>query len=560
MENRNMNLWISELITYGIETGLVDPADENYTINRILDILGEEEFSWVEPEPTERPETIFDKAGFEPDPDVDPDDYAYYNRIMAKVDLGDYKGRPLAEILQDIVDAVLPDGTTEEKDLLDTKIMGALTPPPSEVRKKFRTLARRHPKNATDWYYNFSKLTNYIRVDRVRKDERWTAMDMEYKMCLDMSINLSKPEKDPRDIAKAGKAKKSGYPACLLCAENEGYPGHIGHPARQNHRLIPMTLAGEKYYLQYSPYVYYNEHCIVLNEKHVPMKIDRDTFRKLLCFLDRFPHYTIGSNADLPIVGGSILSHDHFQGGRYLFPMATAEEIESFSIPGFPEVWASIVKWPLSTIRLQCKDADKLVDAADRILQVWRGYTDEEVSIYSETDGVPHNTITPIARMRDIPPYFDRFKMDYVYNETRYEMDLVLRNNLTTEEHPLGLFHPHEQYHHIKKENIGLIEVMGLAILPGRLKKEMKAVADAIISGKDLREDPLTASHADWVEEWLPLHADHIDQAMKDPDKMYGIIQHEITQVFARVLDCCGVFKQTPEGQAAFHRFLEKLQ
>ena len=403
------------------------------------------------------------------------------------------------------------------------------------VRKAFEEKYQVSPKTATDFYYHFSQATNYIRTDRIIKDEKWTT-DTEFGQ-MDITINLSKPEKDPRDIAKADAAKKSGYPACLLCRENEGYAGHFSHPARQNHRIIPITLCGEQYYLQYSPYVYYNEHCIIFNEKHIPMAINRMTFDKLLDFVKQFPHYTAGSNADLPIVGGSILSHDHFQGGNYEFAMAKAPIERCFTVRGFEDVKAGIVKWPMSVIRLSAGNTERIIELADLILDTWRGYTDETAFIFAETDGEPHNTITPIARKRG----------------ENYELDLVLRNNITTDEHPLGVFHPHANLHHIKKENIGLIEVMGLAVLPARLKGEMEALKASILSGENLRENEILSKHADWVEEFTPRYA------KIDASNIEDIIQKEIGLVFMQVLTDAGVYKRDPEGQQAFDRFLQGL-
>ena len=495
-----INTWITELVQYGIREGLVASEDVIYTTNRLLELLKLQEY--IAPE-------------------------------------GEIARRPLSEILDDLMgyaheQGILPEDTIGKRDLFDTKIMGLLTPPPSTVRLAFKNHLAHSSQEATDYYYSFSKATNYIRTDRIAKDEKWVAKT-EYGD-LDITINLSKPEKDPRDIAKAGQAKKSGYPACLLCAENEGYAGHISHPARQNHRIIPMQLDGENYYLQYSPYVYYNEHCIIFNEQHIPMVINRATFSKLLDFVGQFPHYIAGSNADLPIVGGSILSHDHFQGGNYEFAMAKALVEEQVTIPGYPEIVAGIGKWPMSVLRINSEDKESLVDCADHILKTWRGYTDEDAFILSETDGVPHNTITPIARMRN----------------GKYELDLVLRNNITTEECPLGYYHPHSEYHHIKKENIGLIEVMGLAILPARLKAELADLERAILAGEDIAANETLAKHADWVKEILPKHE-------VTAENIHGILQTEIGIVFSHILENAGVYKRTPEGKAAFLKFVGSL-
>lgn len=495
----NINTLIKELVIYGRNAGLVEASDETYTVNRLLELFGLNDHS---------PEDVKDS-------------------------------RPLDLILADMLDYAVSQGliedTVTQRDLFDTKIMGLLTPPPSVIQKNFSDSYAVSPVKATDYYYDFAKNTNYIRTERIKKDLKWST-DTEFGV-IDITINLSKPEKDPRDIIKAGQAKKSGYPACLLCRENEGYAGHISHPARQNHRIIPITLCGESYFLQYSPYVYYNEHCIIFNEQHIPMKIDRAVFHKLLDFVRQFPHYTAGSNADLPIVGGSILSHDHFQGGNYEFPMVRAAYEREFELNGFPGVHAGRIKWPLSTIRLQGKDIDSLVDAADHILTSWRGYTDEDAFIYAYTSSTPHNTITPIARMRG----------------DLYELDLVLRNNITTDEFPLGVYHPHQEYHHIKKENIGLIEVMGLAILPARLKSEMAALKESILDGRDLTADEKTASHADWAREWMGRYDDI------NKDNLDTIIRDEIALVFSHVLENAGVYKRDEKGFTAFDRFIESL-
>ena len=499
-----INQLIAELTAYGIQNGLVKEADKIYTVNRLLELFGVDEYQ-------------------EPDRE---------NTAAQTI-------RPVAEILEDMVQYATEQGILEEdtvtmRDLFDTKIMGLLTPPPSAVIDSFREAYAISPMEATDFYYHFSKATNYIRTDRIARDEKWVA-DTEFGP-IDITINLSKPEKDPRDIARAGQAKKSGYPACLLCRENEGYAGTFTHPARQNHRVIPISLSGEPYYLQYSPYVYYNEHCIIFNEKHIPMKIDRAVFVKLLDFVRLFPHYTAGSNADLPIVGGSILSHDHFQGGNYTFAMAKAPYESYFTLKNYPDITAGIVKWPMSVIRLQGKDTDDIADAAAHILKAWRAYTDEDAYIYAYTDETPHNTITPIARMHG----------------DLFELDLVLRNNITTPECPMGLYHPHAQYHHIKKENIGLIEVMGLAVLPARLKQEITELEDAILNNKNIRENPSIEKHADWVEEWIGNYS-------VTPENLHSIIQNEIGKVFAQVLTCAGVYKNTPEGRDAFGRFIQTL-
>ena len=489
---------ISELICYGTATGLVAKEDKIYVTNRLLEL-----FEVMEYEST----------------DVQP--------------------REVAHILNDMTEYALKTGllsedTVTERDLFDTKVMGLLTPPPSVVREKFEACYKIGPKKATEYFFDFSNATNYIRRDRIKKDEKWQT-ETEYGT-IDITINLSKPEKDPREIAKAGKVKQTGYPSCLVCKENEGYAGHLSHPARQNHRVIPVTLAGQQYYLQYSPYVYYNEHCIVFHEEHIPMKINREVFVKLLDFVRQFPHYTVGSNADLPIVGGSILSHDHFQGGAYTFAMAKAPYESMFTLTDYTDVTAGIVKWPMSVIRLQSSSAERLAEASNHILEVWQTYTDEAAFLFCETDGVPHNTITPIARK----------------NGDLFEMDLVLRNNITTKEKPWGVYHPDERLHHIKKENIGLIEVMGLAVLPARLKRELGILADAIIEGKDIRAIEEVKNHADWVDEWR-------GQYIITADNITEILRKEVSKRFVQVLECAGVYQCTEEGREAFGRFLSNL-
>ena len=537
---KDINKLINELIAYGTKTGLIDEADKVYTINRLLELFKLDEYE------------ADDTSGSEEES----------------------KGRVLNEILDDMMDYALSEGIMENdtvtfRDLFDTKIMGLITPAPSTIRSKFDALYKESPEAATEYYYDFSKATNYIRTDRIARDEKWiTATEFGD---LDITINLSKPEKDPRDIAAAGKAKKSGYPACLLCMENEGYAGHFTHPARQNHRIIPLTLDGEPYYLQYSPYVYYNEHCIIFNEKHTPMKINASTMKKLLSFVELFPHYTAGSNADLPIVGGSILSHDHFQGGCYEFPMVRAPYEKEFQIPGYEDIQAGIIKWPMSTIRLQGKDIDKVVALADHILSEWRKYTDRKAYIIAESDGEPHNTITPIARMRKAGNPNNKLDPE----ADVYELDLVLRNNITTDEHPLGLYHPHAQYHHIKKENIGLIEVMGLAVLPARLKKEMASLEESILNGTNLYEDEDLHSHIDWAVGFLRKNGYSVDIYSKKnaivtafpngadkadtQPKLHKIIQDEIGYVFSGVLEDAGVYKRNAEGREAFMKFIKSL-
>ena len=493
-----INTYITELVNYGIRNGLIDEQDRIYSINRLTELMGLDEFIVPENQPEER---------------------------------------DLHFILEDMMawafeHGVMQSDTNASKDLFDTKIMGAITPPPSVVINTFNNLRLKSPKLATAWYYNFSKVTNYIRTDRIAKDVKWVS-PTEFGD-IDITINLSKPEKDPRDIAAAGKAKSTSYPKCLLCPENEGYAGTLTHPARQNHRIIPITLDGDQYYLQYSPYVYYNEHCIILNKEHIPMVINRSTFKKLLIFVEQFPHYTAGSNADIPIVGGSILSHDHFQGGCYTFPMARAGYRTTFKVPGYEDLTAGIINWPMSVIRLQGADIERITDCADMILGKWKNYTDEAAFIFSETDGVPHNAITPIARMN---------------KNGLFELDLVLRNNITTEEHPMGVYHPHAEYHHIKKENIGLIEVMGLAVLPARLKKEMAILSDAILNGSDIRSDETISKHADWVDNWKNTYD------LSSSEKINEALQIETGKTFAKILGCAGVYK----NDADFMKFVDTL-
>ena len=489
--------YLDALVRYGIGCGLIEQADACYVKNRLLEILRLDEAPAEEEIHAALPEL-------------------------------------LAALTDDAVQRGLTGGSVTERDLFDTKLMGALTPYPHEVRAEFVRRYAVSPEAATDWFYRFSQDTNYIRRDRIARDLKWKYAS-PYG-ALDITINLSKPEKDPRDIAAAKVAPQSGYPRCLLCAENEGYAGRGNHPARQNHRILPLTLDGSQWYLQYSPYVYYNEHCIALNAEHRPMHIDGVTFRRLLDFVTIFPHYFIGSNADLPIVGGSILSHDHFQGGRYRFAMEEAPVEREVRFADFPAVRAGVVRWPMSVIRLTSADRAQLLALAERILARWRGYSDPEAGVFAETDGVPHNTITPIARRRGAD----------------YELDLVLRCNITTPELPLGVFHPHPELHHIKKENIGLIEVMGLAVLPARLKKELEGVRTAILTGADLRQDETLGKHADWVDE-LRQRYDFT------PENTEDILRQEVGAVFTRVLEDAGVFKRNDAGQQAFGRFLASI-
>ena len=497
-----VNEAVKKLVCYGLENHLLEEEDVVFTTNQLLEALQIEEY--------DEPQESYQHVELEP-------------------------------VLKELLDYAYEHGVLEEngvvyRDLFDTKLMAKLMPRPSEVIKKFWEVYKENgAKAATDYYYKLSQDSDYIRRYRISKDVKWKS-ETPYGE-IDITINLSKPEKDPKAIAAAKNAKQSGYPKCQLCMENEGYAGRINHPARQNHRIIPVTIQDSKWGFQYSPYVYYNEHCIVFNSKHIPMKIEHGTFCKLFDFVKQFPHYIVGSNADLPIVGGSILSHDHFQGGNYEFAMAKAPVEREFTVAGFEDVKAGIVKWPMSVIRISAPDSDRLIALADKILSAWRGYTDEEAFIFAMTDGEPHNTITPIARKRG----------------DAFELDLVLRNNITTEEHPMGLYHPHAELHHIKKENIGLIEVMGLAVLPARLKDEMETLADAIVNKKDIRADQSIEKHADWVEELLPRHPE------LDSENVMDILHSEIALVFSKVLEHAGVYKRDEEGQKAFDRFVESL-
>ena len=491
---------IRRLVCYGLEKELFTKRDEVYVTNRLLEILGLDEYDCSE----------------------------------------DFSDVCLEKTLAELLDFAVSKGLTEDsvvyRDLFDTKLMGALMPRPSEVTDKFNELYSVSPKAATDYFYKLSQDSDYIRRYRVEKDMKWVTAT-EYGD-LDITINLSKPEKDPKAIAAAKNAPQAGYPKCMLCRECEGYAGRVNFPARQNHRVIPVRINGRDWCFQYSPYVYYNEHCIVFNSLHTPMAINRDTFKKLLDFVRQFPHYFVGSNADLPIVGGSILSHDHFQGGNYTFAMAKAPVERPLVFDGFEDVKAGIVKWPMSVIRTSSEDPERLTELADKILKAWRGYTDESAFIFAETDGEPHNTITPIARKKD----------------GLYELDLVLRNNITTKEHPLGVYHPHAELHHIKKENIGLIEVMGLAVLPSRLKGEMAALEQAMLENRDISSDEQLAKHAEWAEDIKKRHPDI------NSGNISGIIRDEIGHVFAKVLEHAGVYKRTPEGTAAFIRFAESVK
>ena len=499
---KNINMAVRDLVRYGLSTGLTDPEDAVYARNRILAVLGLDEYE--EPDGTEP------AAGLE-------------DTLRALLDFAACQG-------------LLEHDSVVYRDLFDTKLMDCLMPRPSEIVKKFWTIYEKEtPEKATDYFYKLSQDSDYIRRYRVCKDIKWVTQT-EYGD-LDITINLSKPEKDPRAIAAAKTARQSGYPKCLLCMENVGYAGRVNHPARNSHRIIPLTMNEEQWGFQYSPYVYYNEHCIVFNGRHTPMQIDRSTFVKLFDFVRAFPHYFLGSNADLPIVGGSILTHDHFQGGNYTFAMAKAAVEETVVFQGFEDVEAGIVKWPMSVIRISSEDSGRLVCLAEKILTKWRGYTDEEAFIFAGTDGEPHNTITPIARKRN----------------GRFELDLVLRNNITTEEHPLGVYHPHQKLHHIKKENIGLIEVMGLAVLPARLKDELSMLADYMVEGKNIRSAEAIEKHADWTEAFLPRYGTVTRENVTD------ILKAEVGRVFAEVLEDAGVFKRTEEGKRAFLRFIGQV-
>jgi UDPglucose--hexose-1-phosphate uridylyltransferase len=491
---------IKKLVQYGINTGLTPECERIYTTNLLLDLFQE-------------------------------NDYEDSTCDLSKIVLEDV----LKELLDEACSRGIIEDSVVHRDLFDTKLMNCLMPRPAQVQKSFWEDYAVSPEHATEKYYKFSQDSDYIRRYRIKKDRKWT-VDTDYGT-LDITINLSKPEKDPKAIAAARNAKNSAYPKCQLCMENEGYAGRANHPARENHRIIPITINESAWGFQYSPYVYYNEHCIVFNGEHTPMKIDRAAFIKLFDFVKQFPHYFLGSNADLPIVGGSILSHDHFQGGHYTFAMAKAPVVESFTVKGYEDVTAGIVKWPLSVIRLQCADETRIIDLAEYILKAWRDYTDEAAFIFAETEGQPHNTITPIARKRG----------------ELYELDLTLRNNITTEEHPLGVYHPHGKLHHIKKENIGLIEVMGLAVLPARLKGELELLKEYILEGKDIRSEESIEKHADWVEGFLPQYPD------VNAENIEEILQKEVGKVFCQVLEDAGVYKYTPEGLEAFRRFIGTL-
>lgn len=491
---------IKKLVEYGVQAGLVPECERIYTTNLLLDLFREDSFEDVET---------------------------------------DLENISLEEVLKNLLDEAVARGIIEDsivyRDMFDTKLMNCLMPRPAQVQKSFWEKYEKSPEEATEYFYKLSQDSDYIRRYRVKKDMKWK-VDSPYGE-IDITVNLSKPEKDPKAIAAAKNAKASSYPKCLLCMENEGYAGRVNHPARDNHRIIPITINDSQWGFQYSPYVYYNEHCIVFNGQHTPMKIEKAAFIKLFDFVKLFPHYFLGSNADLPIVGGSILSHDHFQGGHYTFAMAKAPIEKEVTIPGYEDVEAGIVKWPLSVLRIRSKDEKRLIALADHILDKWRGYTDEAAFVFAETDGEPHNTITPIAR-----------KVGEVF-----ELDLTLRNNITTGEHPLGVYHPHAERHHIKKENIGLIEVMGLAVLPSRLKEEIELLAEYIIEGKDIRSNEKIEKHADWVETFKSQYGSITKENVVD------ILKKEIGNVFVKVLEDAGVYKCTEEGRQAFMRFVQTL-
>lgn len=501
-----INTYISALAQYAVDRGLIEENERIYSINMLLDVLKLDEYNPCDDE----------------------------DKVIAL-------SSDLEAILQFIDDYACDRGLIEEnsvvyRDLFDTRVMNCFVRRPSEVIRIFNEKYAVSPKEATDFYYEYSKNSDYIRTYRIAKDIKWV-YESEYGD-IDITINMSKPEKDPKAIAAARNAKQSSYPKCLLCVENEGYAGRINHPARENHRIIPIRILGKEWGFQYSPYVYYNEHCIVLNREHTPMTINREVFEKLFDFIRQFPHYVIATNADLPIVGGSILSHEHFQGGNYSFAMSRAVIEKEVVFKGFEDVEAGILKWPISVIRIRSTSQERLVDLADKILGAWREYTDEEAFIFAKTNGEPHNTITPAAR----------------FANGKYELDLALRNNITTEERPLGVYHPRNEYHHIKKENIGGIEVMGLAILPSRIKSEMELLARCIIEGKDIRSFDELLKHADWAEEFIPKYEGKINEENVDE-----ILKAEIGKVFVKVLEDAGVFKRDKKGREYFMKFIESV-
>lgn len=492
-----ISTYIEKLASYGLKKRLIKKPDYAFTVNKLLEAMELDSYS-----PS--------GATFEDDDSLEA---------------------VLKSLLNDAVSRGVIEDTVTCRDLFDTKLMGCLVPAPSRVQQRFDELYQISPQAATDWYYRFSQDTDYIRSYRVARDLKWI-VNTEYGD-LEITINRSKPEKDPRDIAAAKSAPQSGYPKCALCRENEGYAGRMNHPARQNHRIIPITIADTDWFMQYSPYVYYNEHCIVFNSQHTPMKVEKATFRKLFDFIKLFPHYFVGSNADLPIVGGSILSHDHFQGGHHSFPMEKAPVETPVSFTAYPDIEGGIVNWPMSVIRLACEDENRLIELSDEILTKWREYTDEDAFIHAYTDGTPHNTITPITRKRN----------------GKFEIDLVLRNNITTADHPMGVYHPHAEYHHIKKENIGLIEVMGMAILPPRLIGEMDETAQYLLNGGEITET--LEKHRVWADEVKAKHPE------LDAGNVRKILDQEIGIVFSKILENAGVYKRTKAGQASFLKFIE---
>lgn len=497
-----MNTYIDKLVSYAIKKNLIEMEDATYCTNRVLALLQCDDYS-----PTEETFTENDT---------------------------------IAEILDSLLKYASSKNLVDyesivSKDIFDTEIMGIFTDRPSNITKKFYSLYEQSPELATQYFYKLSNDNNYIRKDRIDKNIKWTTPS-EYGN-IEITINMSKPEKDPKAIALAGKQKSVAYPKCQLCMQNVGYKGRVNHPARANHRVIPVEICGQPWGFQYSPYVYYNEHCILLNQAHTPMKIDRSAFEKLLDFVEKFPHYIIGSNADLPIVGGSILSHEHFQGGNHEFAMMSAPSEKDYSIKGFEDVTVSRVKWPMSVVRLTSSNKDSLLNLADKILNSWRNYSDEDVFIFAETDGVPHNTITPIACFKD----------------DKYILNLVLRNNITTELYPLGVYHPHQELHHIKKENIGLIEVMGLAVLPARLYHELKLLSKVMANNEDVSQYEELQKHADWSKEVLSKHPE------LNSTNAYDILLQETGLVFTKVLEHAGVFKRDLQGLSAFDKFIQSI-
>lgn len=500
----SVTYYLEELLRFGQAKGLLDEADVIFARNQLLDIL--------------RLDAPGDERPHGPLPET------------------------ATSILKPLVDDAVARGlvgdTQTERELYDTRLMGALLPRPSEIRRRFFALRDTEGvQAATDWFYELCRAGNYIRVDQIARNIAWQHESPYGELTI--TINLSKPEKDPKEIAKLKNAPAAGYPACMLCRENEGYAGRLNFPARQSLRVIPVTLCGEAWYFQYSPYVYYPEHCIVFKGEHVPMKVCRESFARLLDFSDQFPHYFIGSNAGLPVVGGSILNHDHFQGGRFELPMARAREKFSFALKAYPDIHAAVLEWPMTVMRLSTTDRGQLLEAADHLHETWWRYSDPDRAILAQDpDGTPHNTFTPILRRRG----------------AMYEMDLVLRNNVTSEQYPLGIYHPHPQLHHIKKENIGLIEVMGLFILPGRLEKELEAVAriwaglDAMPGDIEQAEHPLN-KHLPWMRTLMERPAPALEQARAQ-------IRREVGDICVQVLKDCAVFKEDSDGQQGLRNYL----